>query len=1201
MSSSQSLTVNSAASSFDEISAASSQTQAEFENTFSDQLTKNFEIIDSAHSSNFGLYLEMIIYIFENNLSLRNLIITFESSIRKNFEKKLASYTGTDRKTYEKNLTKSDSDFTCSEGNKVLNFLFDLKEGKVGENMAYQKYLHHSKPEEIPSIRASVETLSVNNNFISSVSSQTIAEEILVLETRKERNGVRKISDVVINTILTKQPISNATNSPEIVDLTAEDFPTGTKFHKNNLRTINKLYISYLKTINSGIAVPAPSNVSVNASPDSFNVTMTADPATIRASERRPRTEDVRYTSGLGQSTQRKSKRKSKSKSRERKKPKRNLNVADNTADNDSDSDNTADNVSDSDNASDNDSDSILDNVSLGGSKADVAEKLNEKDSASRPSFSSTCVTINRKRQENTLSEEPEQQVGEMSCEPSLEKPLQQSSRGKVTKRRGEQQSSCFTQEEEVGNADFADEVELPLSKELESVARSKSDIIDLREFLNSLDRCPLTSQEIIDWVHGILGALCTKYKLVAGSQDDNFSSVLSLAVQKVAQSAEDASSSSSMVDLADDSSLPKKSYAVSCAEDGSSSEVVITAEEASSSAELVDQQSATAGDSTLAVQKVAQSAEDASSSSSIELNTCALAKSVTNVLEGNAYALASRIMNKQFYRILSSTGEYNATETIFIRAIIHFSLPSQKHHPQASRIKQFFSTITNIDVTRDGNSQDWLKITPYTAVSDMLPGLYHDFNVAITLDEKLVVTNTRSNTQIAQKSSSIAAQIGTVLTNFNLLEEVSDGDFKLGEHILFSCPVKADNFSSCQEIPMSFPVPLPNGKRVILQTFAGLYTSSAAAVNVDSYIVIYTRSVKKLFYGQYFSVDSDGSVQKIKVGGKLPLLNGTADFSGGRGFRLKKLFFIETVTQGEFAESYVLNNEVVLTVDSTALRGHELDSFYSNEEKVDSGIIAVFIERVSAILSKHPRRASNIILPFYYFAEISNDDLRLQSELQKLTLTDETILHLVVNLEFIHYIYCAVVFKKKTIFICDSAYTISVDKKTKEEVIKFSLDEETDLLYVHLCHLLDLECTRRGMLIPQWEVCKCKNVMRQAESPLTRCGVYSMVFLLRGFLEGIFCDDPFANYDLTQRTFSERFFKLLKKRILDVIIGSEGVFQLLELFVHFEDLSPERRSAKRQLFSSEGFVHTAKKNDDFVCNKGWLPISIYPAFLRDT
>ena len=79
MSSSQSLTVNSAASSFDEISAASSQTQAEFENTFSDQLTKNFEIIDSAHSSNFGLYLEMIIYIFENNLSLRNLISTVES------------------------------------------------------------------------------------------------------------------------------------------------------------------------------------------------------------------------------------------------------------------------------------------------------------------------------------------------------------------------------------------------------------------------------------------------------------------------------------------------------------------------------------------------------------------------------------------------------------------------------------------------------------------------------------------------------------------------------------------------------------------------------------------------------------------------------------------------------------------------------------------------------------------------------------------------------------------------------------------------------------------------------------------------------------------------------------------------------------------------------------------------------------------
>jgi hypothetical protein len=122
---------------------------------------------------------------------------------------------------------------------------------------------------------------------------------------------------------------------------------------------------------------------------------------------------------------------------------------------------------------------------------------------------------------------------------------------------------------------------------------------------------------------------------------------------------------------------------------------------------------------------------------------------------------------------------------------------------------------------------------------------------------------------------------------------------------------------------------------------------------------------------------------------------------------------------------------------------------------------------------------------------------------------------------------------------------------------------------------------------------------MRQAESPLTRCGVYSLVFLLRGFLVGILCDDPFAIYDLTQRTFSQRFFKVLKKRILDVIIGSKGVFALLDLFVDFKDLSAERSNLKRELFLREGLVHTAKKNDDFVCNKGWLPMSIYPAFLR--
>ena len=96
---------------------------------------------------------------------------------------------------------------------------------------------------------------------------------------------------------------------------------------------------------------------------------------------------------------------------------------------------------------------------------------------------------------------------------------------------------------------------------------------------------------------------------------------------------------------------------------------------------------------------------------------------------------------------------------------------------------------------------------------------------------------------------------------------------------------------------------------------------------------------------------------------------------------------------------------------------------------------------------------------------------------------------------------------------------------------------------------------------------------MQQQEDPLTRCGVYCMVFLLRGFLEGIYCDSPFETYNLSKATFSENFFKLLKMRILCLISEKIELDELLELFVELQDLSSERRVAKERLLTESNVL----------------------------
>jgi hypothetical protein len=123
---------------------------------------------------------------------------------------------------------------------------------------------------------------------------------------------------------------------------------------------------------------------------------------------------------------------------------------------------------------------------------------------------------------------------------------------------------------------------------------------------------------------------------------------------------------------------------------------------------------------------------------------------------------------------------------------------------------------------------------------------------------------------------------------------------------------------------------------------------------------------------------------------------------------------------------------------------------------------------------------------------------------------------------------------------------------------------------------------------------------MQQQENPLTRCGVYCMVFLLRGFLEGIYCDSPFETYNLSKATFPDNFFKLLKIRILCLISEKIELDELLELFVEPKDMTSKRRIAKEKLLTGNNVPGQKKGCGDFVCKKGWLPVDVYRFFLMD-
>jgi Ulp1 family protease len=158
-------------------------------------------------------------------------------------------------------------------------------------------------------------------------------------------------------------------------------------------------------------------------------------------------------------------------------------------------------------------------------------------------------------------------------------------------------------------------------------------------------------------------------------------------------------------------------------------------------------------------------------------------------------------------------------------------------------------------------------------------------------------------------------------------------------------------------------------------------------------------------------------------------------------------------------------------------------------------------------------------------------------------SLNESTILHVVMNLDNWHWNYLTVVFSTRTICVWDSLSSVDSFVETKEALLQ------------NLFTVFTWEYERRNKkkLSGEWKR-KDLDVPQQKEERKVSCGVYCMVFLMRGFLEGLFSVAPFASdVDLSgdgDNTFNKQLLRNLRGSIADVIMRSSTVLSIMSFFV---------------------------------------------------
>ena len=190
-------------------------------------LTKKLEIVlnkqESSENESFNVYLELCACMFKNNSSIRD-VFKFISKIKSNhireqINKLYPDTSDPDRDSEWKKQNQEASDKMTLIGNKILQFLSDINENRIGHNADYiilQQSLNDIQRETLSKW---ITELPNEDVFQRVVNPEKLEEERLFLTVNHCRNGLKSIQEEVIDTIVNL----SKTQQEKIVDLTVDE------------------------------------------------------------------------------------------------------------------------------------------------------------------------------------------------------------------------------------------------------------------------------------------------------------------------------------------------------------------------------------------------------------------------------------------------------------------------------------------------------------------------------------------------------------------------------------------------------------------------------------------------------------------------------------------------------------------------------------------------------------------------------------------------------------------------------------------------------------------------------------------------------------------------------------------------------------------------------------------------------------------
>ena len=527
-----------------------------------------------------------------------------------------------------------------------------------------------------------------------------------------------------------------------------------------------------------------------------------------------------------------------------------------------------------------------------------------------------------------------------------------------------------------------------------------------------------------------------------------------------------------------------------------------------------------------------------------------------------------------------------------FSQAFILYSWPRQQKLQQFDRMKEIVRKLIAADFSvAVAGAEPTAEATRASTNAELLL-LIKEF----VLDLGSIEINPQLTESRRSSTSSQSAPIQMDCIQEAILKKVQTiPAAHFNENILFSVQLQLNtNELSTRRIPLSFPVEIGT-ETVIFQLLAA--TFEKVKKKVTTTLIRFINRYGAHNCGRYMILNTDGKVktnQDKKGDGGLPFVENE--------FFVKNLIFVKgnSFTQDEFNVAYKLKGEVLFTSHSVSLNADNLYNFTQTSGLVEDDIIQSYCSRVyadfqkiEAISSQNPHQRSSIVFPVQFTNNIEEFLSRTISESEKKdivgefmnsligdrSLNESTILHVVMNLDNWHWNYLTVVFSTRTICVWDSLLEVDSFEDSKKAKLQNLFTVFTWEYERRNKKKLLGEWQRKDIMVPQQEV---------KEDPKVSCGVYCMVFLMRGFLEGLFSVAPFASeLELSgdkDNTFNKQLLRNLRASIADVIMGSSTVLSIMSFFV------PEYvyKSVHKNL------THTCY----FPCNsKKFLPEESYQLF----